>query len=152
VFADWQELGFGKGYHVWRVTILLSFIYPVIYVFALFAGQTTIVALLISIGVNFFLDGFTEETLFRGVIFTRMTQLFGVAWGVGISGLLFGLGHISTTMHTLHNNLPLALSFVMVHFVLNGMFAAFFFLCTRNLTAMVISHTLGDAAIPFLSF
>ncbi|MBV9229342.1 MAG: CPBP family intramembrane metalloprotease [Chloroflexi bacterium] len=148
--ARWQELGFCKGYHIWRVTLVLSAVYLVFFAIAIGSGKASIFTILGGIGVNFFEDGLVEETLFRGVVMTRLTQLFGVAWGIGLSALLFGLGHFSITMHALHNDVALSLAYVFVHYGMNGVFAGFFLLRPRNLVPMVISHTLGDAAIPYL--
>lgn len=148
--ARWQELGFCKGYHTWRVTLVLSSLYLVALAIAVVSGKASIFTILGSIVVNFFLDGLVEETLFRGVVLTRLTQLFGVAWGIGISGLLFGLGHFSITMHMLHNDFALSLAYILVHYGMNGVFAGFFLLRPRNLVPQVISHTLGDAAVPYL--
>ena len=158
--ARWRELGFGKGYHSWRTFALWSFLFLVLIAVALILRRVTPAALLGGFVVLLLLAGLTEEVFYRGVVMTRLTQLTGsVAWGIGLSALLFGLGHLGTTLPQEGGNVPLALAHVVVNYVFTGIPAAVIFLRTRSLLTGVLYHTLGDVvsfyiasalSIPFL--
>ncbi len=98
--------------------------------------------------VQWLFVGIGEEMLFRGYIFTKLTQLFariGQVWstvaGVIVSSLIFATFHIPQRVFVQHMDLtPDALIGQMVPLFLAGMLLAWLFLRSRNVLFVGLFH------------
>lgn len=79
---------------------------------------------------------FAEELYFRGLLFSVLRQSVGLAWGVVISGIVFGLLHFD-----LVRLFPLALG---------GMALAVLYHKTKSLYASIIAHGVWNGLMFFI--
>jgi uncharacterized protein len=75
--------------------------------------------------------GFAEELLFRGLIQSALTNWLGLAAGLVIASLLFGLAHIITPTYA-------------VLAALIGVYLGWLWIATGNLLAPIVAHALYD--------
>lgn len=94
----------------------------------LFAGCSLADFALISL-----VAGFGEELLFRGLIQAALVNWFGVAAGVAVASLLFGLAHMITPTYAL---LATAI----------GVYFGWLSLVTDDLLAPIVAHAVYDFA------
>jgi membrane protease YdiL (CAAX protease family) len=100
----------------------------------LFAGCSLADFALISL-----VAGFGEELLFRGLVQTALIGWFGVAAGVALASLLFGLAHIITPTYAL---LAAAI----------GIYFGWLALYSNDLLAPIVAHAVYDfAALVYLT-
>lgn len=91
--------------------------------------------------------GFTEETLFRGYIFTRLENVFKDQILANIvSSFAFVLIHFPIAIFVYHYGLTRLLSYGIILFVL-GLANGFIFSKTRTITAPTISHGLWNLSV-----
>jgi uncharacterized protein len=91
-----------------------------------------------EIGVIALTAGVGEEMLFRGVVQASLAAWLGVAWGLTLTSLLFGLLH------------PLSVTYMVIAGILGFYLGIVWFLSGNLLTAMV-THALYDfAALGYL--
>ncbi|HEY77666.1 MAG TPA: CPBP family intramembrane metalloprotease [Dehalococcoidia bacterium] len=87
--------------------------------------------------------GIGEEVLFRGLVQRDMTNLFGGKWGLLVASLMFGV------MHLTWRSIP-----ELVFTFLAGMIFGYLYHRSRNLTAPIIAHGVGNtilvAVMPYL--
>ena len=87
--------------------------------------------------------GIGEEVLFRGLVQRDMTSLFGGKWGLLVASLMFGV------MHLTWRSIP-----ELVFTFLAGMIFGYLYHRSRNLTAPIIAHGVGNtilvAVMPYL--
>jgi membrane protease YdiL (CAAX protease family) len=144
--ARWRELGFTKGYRTWWTTLILAI--PLLIALAILVVMGILASpLLVPLAfVNFLLAaGIPEELFLRGVLMTRLTGLFGSAWGVVLSSLIFGALHASANIgYFNHTPLPVALALGIIFEGLYGIVLALIFLRTRSLIAAILVHALVD--------
>ena len=82
--------------------------------------------------------GVGEEMLFRGVFQASFTQWWGLAWGLVLASMLFGLLH------------PISLPYVSIATIL-GFYHGVVWYWNGNLLTVIVTHTLYDfAALGFL--
>jgi membrane protease YdiL (CAAX protease family) len=104
------------------------------FVAPLFAKCTLLDFALISI-----VGGLGEELLFRGLIQAALTNWLGVAAGIVIASLLFGLAHIITPTYA-------------VLAALIGVYLGWVWIAADNLLAPIVAHALYDfAALVYLT-
>jgi membrane protease YdiL (CAAX protease family) len=104
------------------------------FVVPLFARCTLLDFALISI-----VGGLGEELLFRGLIQAALTNWLGVAAGIVIASLLFGLAHIITPTYA-------------VLAALIGVYLGWVWIAADNLLAPIVAHALYDfAALAYLT-
>ena len=87
-------------------------------------------------------NGFFEEFLFRGVLLTRLSRLFGTIWRMVLSSLLFGFWHLGAALCSAHESLLAALAMTTLAQGLLGLGWAIAFVRTRNLLAPSVIHVL----------
>jgi membrane protease YdiL (CAAX protease family) len=75
--------------------------------------------------------GVGEEMLFRGVLQSSLADWLGVGWGLGLSGILFGLLH------------PISLPYIVVTIGV-GFYLGLIFVLTGNLLSVIVTHALYD--------
>ncbi len=141
--ANLRELGFGRGYHSWRVTGALALVFLLVTGVLFLGGWAAPGTLLLNAILSFFTAGLPEETLVRGIFMTRLCRLFGTPWGICLSALIFGLLHIGNFLGGV--NLPTALAISIIGNAVGGLGAAIIFLRTRNLLAGVVTHSIADS-------
>ena len=104
------------------------------FVVPLFARCTLLDFALISI-----VGGLGEELLFRGLIQAALTNWLGVAAGIVIASLLFGLAHIITPTYAVLG-------------ALIGVYLGWVWIAADNLLAPIVAHALYDfAALAYLT-
>jgi uncharacterized protein len=82
--------------------------------------------------------GVGEEMLFRGVFQASFTTWLGLAWGLVLASMLFGLLH------------PISLPYIVIAAIL-GFYLGAVWIRTGNLLTVIVTHTLYDfAALGFL--
>ncbi len=93
---------------------------------------------LVRVGLGLALGGVGEEMLFRGVFQASFTSWWGVAWGLIVASVLFGLLH------------PISLPYVVVSTLL-GFYLGAVWNRSGNLLTVIVAHTLYYfAALGFL--
>lgn len=95
-----RELGLGRGYRAWRVTVAWCALPAAVIVVQLATGRA-LAALLRRLVAVAMTSGPWEEFLYRGALLTRLTCLLGAGWGIVLSSLAFGLLHVATNVHDL---------------------------------------------------
>ena len=75
--------------------------------------------------------GVGEEMLFRGVLQASLGNWLGIAWGLTLASVLFGLLH------------PISLPYVVVTMVV-GFYLGLTFVLTGNLLSVMVTHALYD--------
>ena len=93
-----------------------------------------------------FLIGFTEETLFRGVICSLIAEKYavdgaGVWFSVLVSGAVFGMAHVTNAL----SGIPLGAVFIQVcvAFLIGSLYSAFY-LRSKNIWALIFIHAFND--------
>jgi membrane protease YdiL (CAAX protease family) len=141
--AGWGELGFETGYRKWyQATLWCSA--PVV-VFVLGIALASPLIALQRILYNTLAHGPFEEFLFRGVLLTRIMRLFGGAWALVISSLVFALWHVGQTTWVT-GNIVVGIAAAIVSYGIFGLALGTLFLRTRNLLAPSLLHVVGLAA------
>ena len=140
--ANLRELGFGPGYRSWLVAGVLCLIILLAIAVILIGGWAAPGTVLLGTIPSFLTAGLPEETLFRGILMTRLCRLFGTPWGISLSALLFGLFHLGANMTG--RDLGTALAICIISQAVGGLGAAIVFLRTRNILASVLVHGMGD--------
>jgi len=83
--------------------------------------------------------GVGEEMLFRGVFQAGLISWFGVPWGLGLAGLLFGVLH------------PISITYMVIATFLGLYLGAEWWFLGRNLLMVMVTHALYDfAALAYL--
>lgn len=141
--AGWGELGFETGYRKWYQATLWC-IAPAI-VFILGIALASPLTALQRILYNTLAHGPFEELLFRGALLTRIMRLFGGAWALVISSLVFALWHAGDTTWVT-GNFVMGLAAAVISYGVFGLALGTLFLRTRNLLAPSLLHIVGLAA------
>ncbi|HEV2972153.1 MAG TPA: CPBP family intramembrane glutamic endopeptidase [Pirellulales bacterium] len=104
------------------------------FVVPLFAGCTLLDFAFISL-----VGGLGEELLFRGLIQAALSKWLGVAAGIALASMLFGLAHIITPAYA-------ALATMI------GIYFGCLWMATGNLIAPIVAHAVYDfAALAYLT-
>ncbi len=109
--VHWREMGFGRGYRSWAVTVLWGVPYLTMIVINLFTGGLSFPELLGRVIRNSLQNGFFEEFFFRGALMSRLSRLLGPAWGLVLSSLAFGFWHLGVNATMFHGNYLQAAAF-----------------------------------------
>jgi len=150
--ARWRELGFGRGYHIWRVTIAVIVVPILLLVVAVVVGKFSLLhippSLLIPlVFVTYAIaPGIPEEIAFRGVLTTRLMRVVGPQWGIVLASLFFGLIHITVYMGYFHVDAATSLALCITFVAIAGITWAFVLQRTGNLIASIFYHGAFDAA------
>lgn len=144
--ARWRGLGFGRGYHTWRVTLALLTLALIPFIIGIVSSKTyTITTLLLPIAYVIS-AGIPEEIGFRGVLTTRFIRLLGPQWGMVLASLLFGFVHFVGNFNTFHVSALASLAFCLAFQAPLGLALALIMQRTRNLVAGVLFHGFLDGA------
>ena len=148
--ASLPEIGFAKAAPKWfRIAGLWLLLPAVGWIIALVTVRATIGILLYQLLRNFLSNGFSEEFLFRGLLFTRLRALMRTEWAMLAQAAIFGLWHFGYDYSDSNRNLLYTVADMISSQVVVGYAMAWLMLKTRNLALPALVHlgfdSLGDA-------
>lgn len=139
------DLGLQQGQYTWRVCALWLVIPVLAWGFLLATGQLpaqTLVRRLIS---NSFQNGFFEEFLFRGALYSRLRFVLAPAWALVGQALVFGLWHLNANLSMFDGDWWGALAWCVVSQAMLGLLLGVLFQRTRSLIAPSVAHVIMNA-------
>ena len=140
-----RSLGFARGHRSWRVCALWTILPALTWLALLIAGQLPPMTLMRRLLGNTLQNGFFEEFLFRGALYTRLNRLLPGNWALIGQALLFGIWHIGGNTRMMDGNLLAGLAACIVSQAVFGLAAGILFQRTRNLLAPSVMHVLMNA-------
>lgn len=146
--ARFREVGFGSGWHSWRVIVLYIGVRCIFGVIGILSFVTSIyqaVFLPVVFTSSILQNGFSEEFLFRGALQTRLRWLLSPSWAVVVSSLVFGLWHIGAVTQGKGGNYLVGAAYSIVSQATLGLFFGLIFLRTRNPLACSVIHAFLDS-------
>jgi membrane protease YdiL (CAAX protease family) len=140
--VPWNELGFGRGYRVWRVMGISCFLPIVVLVIQALIGRglADIGSALLQVLLQ---AAFVEEVFYRGILLTRLIRLVGTSWGIVLAALIFGAAHAALNLSQ-GGDLAAGFAQMIVAQATFGLVAAVLFVRTRTIWAGVAFHALVD--------
>jgi len=142
--ARFSELGFRRGYGVWRVLALWVFIPLLFFIYGVVSGSSTVPTLLRMFVGNLLRNGFSEEFLFRGALQTRLRLFMNTDWAVVIQALLFGIWHLGVNTEMMGRDILAGLALGIASHSIFGLAMGIIFQRTRNLVAPSIVHVANN--------
>lgn len=158
-----ESVGFSN--HNWQRGLLWAFLLGALFtalqvvlsrnrgeIAALLISPRALYLLPLSFGLMLLLAGFTEEFFFRGVLQSRLAELFkSQVWAVIVASLLFGLYHVPYAYFhprwPSHGNLGAAFGMAMGQGVPAGLVLGTFLVRTRgNLLPCIVLHSMINMA------
>lgn len=136
------ELGFGKGYRSWRVTLAWVALPAVTFAALLIAGLLPLQVLVRRLIGNSLQNGFFEEFLFRGALQTRLNGLVTPAWALVAQALVFGVWHVHSNTLQFGGDVLAGLAACIVSQAIFGLCFGIVFNRTRNLLAPSVAHVM----------
>jgi membrane protease YdiL (CAAX protease family) len=135
------ELGLRNGYRSWIVGLPFAVVLAVLAVLGWVTGRIEAVRLMQLMVLDHFLqNGFMEAFLFRGALLSRLTPLFGEAWSVVLSSLLFGVWHLGADTAMLQGDYMAGLASSIVSQATLGLLFGLMAVRTRSLIAPTLAH------------
>lgn len=136
------ELGLRWGERTWRVCAIWLAL-PVLTWGVLFAmGQLPPQTLARRLIGNSFQNGFFEEFLFRGALYSRLRYVLPPAWALVGQALLFGLWHLKANVAMFAGDWWGALAWCVISQAMIGLLLGILFQRTRSLIAPSVVHVL----------
>ena len=135
-----KELGLGQGHKVWQVCLVWLALPLVIWVGLLATGSLAPQTLARRLIGNSFQNGFFEEFLLRGALFTRLRRLLTGPWALAIQAVFFGLWHWRANTQSMDGNVLAGLALCLVSQTVSGFVYGYIFHRTRNLVAPSVAH------------
>ena len=139
------ELGFGRGHRAWRVSALWSALPVLTWLVVVPMGQLPPGVLLRRLVGNALQNGFFEEFLFRGALFTRIRLVANLQAALVIQAFLFGLWHLGPNTRLMEGDLLAGLAACIVNQTVTGLVYGILFTRTRNLLAPSVAHVMMNA-------
>jgi len=149
--ARLSEIGFARfAPRSGRIAALWLAFPAAVWAIALATRQATIPFMLFQLVRNFFSNGFSEEFLWRGLLFTRLRGLLSAEASMWVQSVLFGLWHIGYDYSAApRHDVSLMIADMVFSQVVLGYAFAWLMLRTRNLLIPTALHaafdSLGDA-------
>jgi membrane protease YdiL (CAAX protease family) len=148
--ATLAEIGFARFGHGWTRIAFLWLVLPAIgWVVAFFWVHATFGFMLYQLFRNFLSNGFSEEFLWRGLLFTRLRVFLSDDWAAFLQALLFGAWHLSADYSAAHGNWLFIVATMIASQAVFGYAMAWLMLRTRNIALPTLYHlgydSLGDA-------
>ncbi|HYU49360.1 MAG TPA: CPBP family intramembrane glutamic endopeptidase [Candidatus Limnocylindria bacterium] len=141
--ARGPELGLHRGYRSLAAGAVWIALRALLLGPAILAGQGLRLAAMLVLHLVFV--AFPEELLFRGLLQTRLSLLFGSAWAVVVTALLFGLWHLGINTGAAGGDLATGLArCVLVQGTL-GLGYSLAFERTRSLVSSSLAHAAFNA-------
>lgn len=139
------DLGLRWGERTWRVCAIWLVIPVITWGVLLAMGQLPPQTLARRLIGNTFQNGFFEEFLFRGALYTRLRTVLPPAWALVGQALLFGLWHLNANMSMFDGDWVGALAWCVVSQAMIGLLLGILFQRTRSLIAPSVVHVLINA-------
>ena len=141
-----RDMGLGRFVRGSLKTALLWLTIPIAgFAVLVLTRRASIVLVALDWLSNLLQNGFTEEFLWRGIIFGRIRVFLGSDWGLIVQALLFGAWHYGADMSFFHGK-PLVVAAEMIaNQALFGYAMGFLTLRTGNILIGSAFHFLGDA-------
>lgn len=149
--ARFRETGFARfSPGAWKLAVLWLALPTLGWILALATGQSTIGRMLWQILRNALSNGFSEEFLFRGLLFTRLRELLSAEVALVLQAVIFGLWHFGSDVSSAPNhNLIIAFADMFASQVAVGYGLGWLMLKTGNIVIPSCFHlaidSLGDA-------
>ncbi|WP_375221291.1 CPBP family intramembrane glutamic endopeptidase [Symbiobacterium thermophilum] len=135
------ELWLRRGHSSFAVAAPYLIFVAIAVVPPVIAGDTRTAAMVgLMLVRNFFVNGFTEEFLFRGALQTRLSQLLGEGWGLVLASLIFGVAHVGGLMPALDGDVLAALGLCITSQAAAGLIFGILAMRTRSLIAPTVAH------------
>lgn len=99
--------------------------------------------------MGFVFQGFMEEFLLRGLIFTQVSLKIGVFWGIMVNSLIFGFGHTSNanaSLISVTNTLLIGIVFSLIYYYHDNIWIVSGF---HSIWNFVLGPVLGSAVSGF---
>jgi len=148
--ATLSEIGFARGGSGWIRVACLWLVLPAIgWVVAFIWFHATVGFMVYQLFRNFLSNGFSEEFLFRGLLFTRLRALLNDDLAAFLQALLFGVWHLGADYSEAHANWLFTVATMISSQAVFGYAMAWLMLRTRNIALPTLFHlgydSLGDA-------
>lgn len=139
------DLGLQWGQRTWRVCAIWLVIPVLTWGVMLAMGQLPAQTLARRLIGNALQNGFFEEFLFRGALYSRLRQVLAPAWALVGQALLFGLWHLDANLRLFDGNWLSALAWCVVSQAMIGLLLGILFQRTRSLIAPSVAHVIMNA-------
>jgi len=139
------DLGLRWGERTWRVCAIWLVIPVLTWAVLLAMGQLPAQTLARRLIGNALQNGFFEEFLFRGALYSRLRNVLSPAWALVTQALLFGLWHLDANLRMFDGDWLSALAWCVVSQTLIGLLLGILFQRTRSLVAPSVAHVLMNA-------
>jgi len=148
--ATLSEIGFARFGRGWFPLACLWLVLPAIgWVVALVWFHATVGFMIWQLLRNFLSNGFSEEFLWRGLLFTRLRAWLSDEWAAFLQALFFGAWHLGADLSDAHGNWLVTIATMISSQAVFGYVMAWLMLRTRNLALPTLYHlaydSLGDA-------
>ncbi|MEZ4643644.1 MAG: CPBP family intramembrane glutamic endopeptidase [Chloroflexota bacterium] len=134
------QFGLGKGHKVWQVCLVWLALPLLIWIGLLATGSLAPQTLVRRLIGNAFQNGFFEEFLFRGALYTRLRSLLPLPWALTIQAVLFGLWHLRANTQSMDGNILAGLAICVASQTIAGFVYGYVLQRTRNLAAPSVAH------------
>ncbi|MBI4927091.1 MAG: CPBP family intramembrane metalloprotease [Anaerolineae bacterium] len=139
------ELGLGRGYRILQSSLVWLALPLLIWTGLMATGSLAPQALARRLIGNTFQNGFFEEFLFRGALFTRLRQVMASPVAMLVQALLFGLWHLRANTQSMDGNLLAGLAVCVISQAVTGLMYGIVFQRTRNLIVPSVAHVAMNA-------
>lgn len=139
------DLGLQWGERTWRVCAIWLVIPVLTWGVLLAMGQLPPQTLARRLIGNTFQNGFFEEFLFRGALYSRLHAVLPSAWALVGQALLFGFWHLNANVSMFDGDWVGALAWCVVSQAMIGLLLGILFQRTRSLIAPSVVHVLINA-------
>lgn len=149
--AKFREIGFSRFSSNWWKLAMLWIALPALgWIVALATGQSTVTRMLWQLLRNGLSNGFSEEFLFRGLLFTRLKNLLNAEAALVLQAVAFGLWHFGYDVSSAPNhNLTVAFADMFASQVVVGYGLGWLMLKSGNIVLPSAFHlaidSLGEA-------
>jgi membrane protease YdiL (CAAX protease family) len=145
-----SEIGFARFGRGWIRIACLWLVLPAIgWVVAFVWFHATVGFMIWQLFRNFLSNGFSEEFLWRGLLFTRLRTLLSDDWAAFLQALLFGAWHLGADYSAAHGHWLFIVATMISSQAVFGYAMAWLMLRTRNVALPTLFHlgydSLGDA-------
>ncbi|HWI66724.1 MAG TPA: CPBP family intramembrane glutamic endopeptidase [Symbiobacteriaceae bacterium] len=135
------DLGLGKGRRSWLLGLLWSAPYFLwVAVEMILTGTPAPLRILTRAFNSFFMNGFSEEFLWRGAVQTRLERALGNQWGLVLASLLFGIWHVGANLQVFPGDYLGAIAMGVASQSVLGLAFGYLFQRTGNLIAPTLMH------------
>jgi membrane protease YdiL (CAAX protease family) len=146
----WSEIGFGRGYHSWRVALLWCVFPVLLFVKLIMNGAVASVTQFLQHLLRAVLqNGFSEEFLFRGALLTRLSFLLRPDWALVLSAVLYGLFSTGVQAGAVGGDWVVAMASTILIQAVIGLGTGFLLQRTRNLLAPTLFQVAWDMYTAF---